>query len=404
MRSPSAVYITGIGAGTPLGWNFADVARNLLEGKSGVRKVDTFDVSHHPSQIAAMMDAVPCPATLDETQFRKFSRLEQLSLWCVEQALRDAGLWDKRSSPRIGLVLGTASEWGWHWEDEFWDKGRHPDAVADKPAIIETVQRELGMTGPRLTMSSACASGNFALAQARRWLQLGWVDVCLAGGCDASVTPLTLAGFGNLRALSRQNATPTTASRPFDKARDGFVLGEGGTVFVLEREESAAKRSAMLYGELAGCGLTSDAFHPVIPSPEPAQSIAAIRTALADARIDPADVDYVNAHGTSTPVGDVGEARALRAVFGGLANCIPVSSTKSMTGHLLTAAAAVEALACLASIRFGALPPTINLDEPDAECDLRHVAKQAIEQPVRIAISNSFGFGGSNSCAVFRAA
>jgi 3-oxoacyl-[acyl-carrier-protein] synthase II len=254
-----------------------------------------------------------------------------------------------------------------------------------------------------VTLSTACATGNFALAQARRWLELGWADICLAGACDKAITPLVMAGFGNLRALSRQNDRPQAASRPFDRQRDGFVLGEGGAVFVLEPASRARRRGARAYGELAGCGLSSDAYHLVIPSPEPVHAIAAMRSALEEARVDPTEVGYVNAHGTSTPVGDIAEAKALREVFGAAVKSVPVSSTKSMTGHLLTAASALEALACLATFRYGALPPTINLDDPDPECDLYHVANQAQERKVRVAISNSFGFGGSNSCAVFKA-
>ncbi len=405
MTVNEAVWITGVGAGTPLGWDFATIARNLLDGRSGVRKVESFDVSQHPSQIAAVLDKVPCAEGLDEAAFANFSRLEQLSLWCCVQALRTAGLFDRRERCRIGLIFGTATEWGWHWEDGMWNRGEGPvcEPQHDRPALLATLRRTLGLTGPGVTLSTACASGNFALAQARRWLELGWVDACLAGACDTAVTPMTLAGFGNLRALSRLNDNPQAASRPFDRARDGFVLGEGGTVFLLERASSARLRGVKVYGELAGCGLSSDAYHPVIPAPEPTQSITAIRNALADARLDPSDIDYVNAHGTSTPVGDVVECKALRDVFGERLRTIPVSSTKSMTGHLLTAAAALEALACLATFEYDAIPPTINLDDPDPECDLRHVAHHAIEQPVRIAISNSFGFGGSNSCAVFKA-
>jgi 3-oxoacyl-[acyl-carrier-protein] synthase II len=403
--SPEAVWITGCGAGTPLGWDFDTVADNLLAGKSGVCKVESFDVSQHPSQIAAMIGAVPCPKVWDSEDFARRNRLERLSLWCCVQALQDAGLWEQRSDLRIGLVFSNSTEWGWYWEDDV--RERHQtkicDPASDPPALVANLKKELGLNGPAVTISSACASGNFALAQARRWLQLGWADVVIAGGCDTTVTPMTLAGFGNLRALSRQNDRPQAASRPFDRARDGFVLGEGGTVFVLERAASARRRDAHVYGEMAGCGLTSDAYHPVIPSPEPAQAIVAIRSALRDARIDPADVDYINAHGTSTPVGDIAEAKALREVFGERINDVPVSSTKSMTGHLLTAAAAIEALACLATFERLAIPPTINLDDPDPECDLNHVAHQARTAPVRIAISNSFGFGGSNSCAVFRA-
>ena len=405
MKFPEAVWITGVGTGTPLGWDFSTVAGNLIAGKSCVSRIQSFDVSQHPCQIASVLEPIPCPPGCDNLAFTKMSRLEQLGLWCSVQALRDAGLWESRQTKRIGLVIGNATECGWFWEEDLTKRGTKPvcDPANDPPAFLGTLKNILGLTGPILTLSSACASGNFALAQARRWLELGWVDACIAGGCDAAVTPMTLAGFGNLRALTRQNDRPQAASRPFDKTRDGFVLGEGGTVFVLERSSFARQRGVHVYGELAGCGLSSDAYHPVIPSPEPTQAIIAIRDALNDAQINPADVDYINAHGTSTPVGDIAESKALREVFGESIKTVPVSATKSMTGHLLTAAAALEALACLATFEYSAIPPTINLDNPDPECDLCHVAHTAQEKPVRIAISNSFGFGGSNSCAVFRA-
>jgi 3-oxoacyl-[acyl-carrier-protein] synthase II len=277
------------------------------------------------------------------------------------------------------------------------------DPARDRRPLVPFLMRSLGIAGPTITTSTACSTGNYALSLARRWLQQDWCDVCLAGACDLGVTPLVLAGFGNLRALSRRNDVPAAASRPFDKDRDGFVLGEGGAVFVLERAGSARRRGARAYGELAGVGLSNDAHHPVTPCPEPEQAVTAVRRALADAGVAPQDVGYVNAHGTGTPVGDTVEARGLREVFGEHYRGIPVSSTKSMTGHLLTAAAALEALACLATFRHRAIPPTINLDHPDPECELCHVPHVAREANVRVALSNSFGFGGSNSCAVFRA-
>jgi 3-oxoacyl-[acyl-carrier-protein] synthase II len=405
MKHPEAIWITGVGAGTPLGWDFATISANLIAGKSAVKKVDSFAVSQHPSQIAAVLDPIPCPAGWDAAEFAGRTRLEQLCLWCCVEALRDADLWSTRAEKRIGLIVGNATEWGWNWEDDAFTRGRWPgcDPANDRPPLVATLKRDLGLTGPALTMSAACASGNFALEQARCWLELGWVDACIAGACDTAVTPMTLAGFGNLRAISRQNDRPQAASRPFDKARDGFVLGEGGAVYVVERASAARRRGARVYGEMAGCGLSSDAYHTIIPAPEPVQAISAIRGALTDAKIDASDVDYVNAHGTSTPVGDIVESKALRNVFGERVQNVPVSSTKSMIGHLLTAASSVEALACLATFEYSAIPPTINLDDPDPECDLCHVAHQAREQAVRVAISNSFGFGGSNSCAVFRA-
>ena len=261
----------------------------------------------------------------------------------------------------------------------------------------------LKLTGPAVTLSAACASGNYALAMARRWLQMGWVDICLAGACDTGLTPMSLAGFGNLRALSRCNDNPKSASRPFDSDRDGFVMGEGGAMFVLEREETARERLAYAYGRIAGCGASSDAHHMVMPNPDPQPAIRAVRQALADARMTTKEIDYINAHATGTQAGDVAEVRVLQSVFDTELPRIPVSSTKSMTGHLLTASAAVEAVACLAAIERRTIPPTINLDTIDPQCPLNHVAKEARTETVRVTMSNSFGFGGSNTCLILAA-
>ena len=233
----------------------------------------------------------------------------------------------------------------------------------------------------------------------RHWLRLGLIDICVAGACDLAVSPIGLATFGNLRALSRRNDDPAAASRPFDRGRDGFVLGEGGVAFVLERASGARRRGAHAYAHVAGCGSSSDALHHVIPSSDPAPAAAAMSQALADARVEPGEVDHVNAHATSTPVGDVAEAAVLRFVLGDDTRRIPVTSTKSLTGHMLTAAGAFEALACLTAMRHQAIPPTINLEDPDVDL----VANEARPHPVRIVVSNSFGFGGSNTSLVLRA-
>jgi 3-oxoacyl-[acyl-carrier-protein] synthase II len=405
--SPSAaVWITGVGTCTPLGNTFDELARNLLAGQSCIRTVSTFPVQDHPCQVAGQIEAVPLPRNEDSSTFTSLHRLEQLTHYCCTQALVDAGLWEERSRLRIGLVLGIGAEWLELWEADGLKNGHIPgwQPPLSGDTIVERSARHLGLTGPVISVSAACASGNVALAQARAWMRLGWVDVCLAGACDMAVIPMALAGFGNLRALSRRNAEPQAASRPFDKGRDGFVMGEGGAVFVLESEERARRRSATVYAEVAGYGASSDAFNMVIPSPDPEPAVAAMRVALADAGVPPGQVDYINAHATSTPVGDIAEARVLHTVFGEDIHKIPISSTKSMTGHLLTAAAAVEALACVVAMRHGAVPPTINLDEPDPECDLCHVPHQAREHKVAVAVSNSFGFGGSNTCLVLRAA
>ncbi len=396
------VWITGVGAATPLGCEFAGIEANLLAGRSGVTRVCRFPTADYPSQIAAQIGEIPCPPACDPGAFSGKTKLERLALWCADTALRDAGLSGRQSEKRIGLILGLGAEWMFLWEADHLRGGtRIVDPLQDCESTIERARRALGLSGPSLALSAACASGNHALEIGRQWLRLGLVDLCVAGACDLAVTPIGLATFGNLRALSRRNDDPSAASRPFDRGRDGFVLGEGGVAFVLERAADARARTAHAYAEVAGCGSSSDAHHHVIPSPDPAPAASAMRRALADARVETGGVDHVNAHATSTPVGDAAEALVLRTVLGHDADRIPVTSTKSLTGHMLTAAGAFEALACLTALRHQAIPPTINLDDPDV--DLCLVAHEARPHPVRVTVSNSFGFGGSNTCLVLRA-
>jgi 3-oxoacyl-[acyl-carrier-protein] synthase II len=396
------VWITGVGAATPLGYALAEIESNLLAGRSGVSLVTRFPTDDYPSRIAAQLGAIHHPRASDAAAFGARPRLEQLVQWCAEGALRDAGLWGWHREARVGLVLGLGAEWMLLWEDDHNRGGtRLFDPEQDRESTIERARRSLEIDGPALALSAACASGNHALEIARRWLRLGLVDACVAGACDLAVTPIGLATFGNLRALSRRNSDPAAASRPFDRGRDGFVLGEGGVAFVLERAGDARGRDAHVYAEVAGCGATSDAHHHVIPSPDPAPAAAAMHQALDDAQVEPGGVDHVNAHATSTPVGDAAEAAVLRLVLGDDADRIPISSTKSLTGHMLTAAGAFEALACLTALRHQAIPPTINLDEPDV--DLCLVAHEARPHRVKVAVSNSFGFGGSNTSLVLRA-
>jgi len=402
MGTAEPVWITGVGAATPLGCDIAEIDANLLAGRSGVSLVTRFPTGDYPSRIAGQLSEPLEPRGRDVINFRSRPPLDQLAHWCASSALRDAGLAETHGEARVGLVLGIGAEWMTHWEADSQQGGmRLYDPDQDRDSTVERVHHELGLRGPALALSAACASGNHALEIARQWLRLGLVDICVAGACDLAVTPIGLATFGNLRALSRRNADPAGASRPFDRDRDGFVLGEGGVAFVLERAACARKRGAHVYAEVAGCGSSSDAFHHVIPSADPAPASAAVRQALADARVEPGQVDHVNAHATSTPVGDAAEAAVLRVVLGDDARRIPVTSTKSLTGHMLTAAGAFEALACLTAMRHQAIPPTINLDEPDV--DLCLVAKEARPHKVRIALSNSFGFGGSNTSLVLRA-
>lgn len=402
--SDDKIWITGLGMVTSLGNNFADFSTSLLAGKNGIRRVTGFDVSEHPCQIGGQVEIPRCPAELDSSTYDRMLPLEQAVLFSAASALKDAGLWEDRNRRRIGLVLGVGGEWLFHWDfaTRRGDNTIFDSGVCERAAVDMAID-VLQLSGPALSVGAACASGNHAFAHACTWLKMGWVDVCLAGAADIGITPYSLAAFGNLRALSRRNDSPETALRPFDRDRDGMVLGEGSCLFVLERADDAHRRSREAYAELAAVGTTSDAYHLVTPSPDPTQAIAAIRNGLAAAHVSPGEVDYINAHATGTPVGDAVEAKMLQAVFGDRTAQVPVSSTKSMTGHLLSAAAAVEATACLTAMEYGVIPPTMNLDNPDPECQLCHVANTPREARVRVAISNSFGFGGHNTSLVLKA-
>lgn len=399
-----AVWITGLGVATPLGFTFDELADSLMAGRSAVGPVTHFDPVDQPCRIASCLPPLPSPEGWDMAEFARLGNREQLLVFTAVNALRDAGCWENRSSLRVGVVVGIGCEWIATWAADL-DQGdgrRVYEPARDSQDLVTFTRQALELSGPSATVAAACASGNVALAQARRWIERGWVDICLAGACEIGTTPLGMAGFGNLGALTKRNDSPATASRPFDRGRDGFVMGEGGAFFVIESAARARRRGARPYGEVAGVGATSDAYHLVIPSSDSAPCVRAMRAALADARLNPEELDYVNAHATSTPVGDIFEAKALREVLGDAVSFVPVSGTKSMTGHLLSAASAIEALACLAAFERKAIPPTINLDDPDPECDLCHVPHEARPQEVRTALSNSFGFGGSNICVVFR--
>ena len=403
MTRDAAVWMTGLGAVTPIGNVLRQISQNLLAGKSGVRRVSGFENSEHPCRIAGQLDPITCPADFDPGIFNKLLPLERSVVRCCVDALHDSGLWDRRQNLRIGVVMGLGAERMQLWDNDYRNAGKRLfDPEGDADCIAHRTQRWLGLSGPVMTVSAACASGNQAISHACRWLDLGWVDVCLAGACDMGVTPYSMASFGNLRALSRRNDVPAEALRPFDQARDGMILGEGGAFFMLEPASDARRRSSRVYAEVAGFGASSDASHMVTPCSEPVRGIQAMQQALAMANVQPAEIDYINAHATGTLLGDVCETRILHGALGPACASIPVSSTKSMTGHLLSAAAAVEAIACLTAIREGAIPPTVNLDNPDPECNLCHVANQPREQAVHIAVSNSFGFGGNNTSLVLR--
>lgn len=403
--SDRAALITGIGAVTPLGNGFDAVADALVAGRCGVVEIDGAGFSREARQFAAPIGPIPA---LPPGTTAGFDRLGEMCLATSTLALADAGLSDLRGGgplfgTRVGIVLGIGAEHLKGWEADFLAGGRRVFAPARPAALVHRIADRLGILGPAVTVAAACASSGYALGLARRWIASGLVDACLAGGCDV-LSPSGFAAFYNLRALSRRGDDPSRASRPFDRDRDGFVMGEGGGVLVLESRRHALARGARVRGELAGVGMSGDATHMVIPSDDPAEAARAIRLALLDAGVEPSAVDYINAHAAGTPVGDVAEAAAIRLALGEAADRVPVSSTKSMSGHLVSGAAAFEAIACLAAIERQALPPTLNLDVPDERCRLDHVAHVARPSDVSVTASNSFGFGGANLCLVIRRA
>lgn len=425
MSKPTVgVAITGVGLVTPLGNDYPTFAANLLAGTSAARLlVDRDGGVEVALPVCQAEDPLP-PAGWDAAAFAALPRSQRLVLACCQAALEDAGLSCatcdlthapgsrrthqdsllRRSGLRVGLVLGSGGEMLRRWEGDWLQGGREVfEGRGDEQTLAELTSRRLGLAGPHLTVAAACASANYAIEVGRRWIEQGLVDGCLVGGVE-TLTAICRAAFYNLRALSRRTDDPPRASRPFDRDRDGFVMGEGAAILMLQRADLARARGQHVYAEVAGFGASSDAHHMIIPSSDPAPAAAAIRAALRDAQLDIEQVDYINAHATSTPVGDRAEARALAEVFGEALAQIPVSSTKSMTGHLLSAAAAVEAVACLVALERQQVPPTINLDDPDSQCALRHVPHRAMPHPVNVALSNSFGFGGSNTTLVLRKA
>ena len=393
------VWITGTGVATSLGFDLSTFSRNLLEGRSPVQVVIDQNANGEFRSPGCLLSTIPVPKGWTEETFRQLPRVQQAALWCCSESLVNSGWADVGDQLRIGLVLGVGGEWFHHWEMNTTGGGDDLYVAGEQHSLVNLTQQRLGLRGPTTTIAAACASGNHSLALARSWIQQGIVDVCIAGGVEI-VTPVCRATFHNLRALSRRIDDVTQASRPFDRGRDGFVMGEGAVAFMLESERVARRRGAQPLAEVAGYGASSDAHHMIIPSSDPQPAATAIQIALADAQVTPGDVSYINAHAPGTPVDDSCEARALQCVFGSHCATTPVSSTKSITGHLLSAAASIEALAGITAIRHRAIPPTLNLHDP--EHDLCHVPHHSIDADVRVVVSNSFGFGGSNTSLVLR--
>jgi len=403
------VVITGFGAVTPLATGVEESWRQLCQGKSGVARITKFDPSGSRVQIAAEIKDFHPEDFLDKKKIRRTDPFIQYALAAARMAIDYAGLTiNGDNASRVGIVLGSCAGGMTMYEKNLFtlrDEGADRVSPFFIPGFIANmaageISMAFGARGPSKCVVTACATGSNSIGDAFRLIQYDEADAMIAGGSDAYILPVGIAGFDKMRALSRRNSEPEKASRPFDKDRDGFVIGEGAGVVILEEIESAIRRGAKIYAELAGYGTNIDSFH--ITEPDWENQARCIKLALNDAAISPADVDYINAHGTSTVLNDVSETKAIKAALGEQSKSVPISSNKSMLGHLLGAAGVVEAIFTVLTMRDGIIPPTINYNTPDPDCDLDYVPNIARKVQVSTAISNSFGFGGVNATLVFR--
>lgn len=411
MNGRRRVVITGIGAVTPLGNDAETTWENLVAGESAAGPITRFDASAYATLFACEVKDFEPTRWIEHKQARRMDRFAQMVVAAARQAEADSGVDIAKEADRIGVAVATGIG-GLKAYQDCYDtlRDRGPDRVNpfSIPAIIPNmgaawVSMELGTKGPLSSQCTACAASNMAIGESMDAIRLGRAEVMLAGGAEAPITEVGIAGFGAMRALSRRNDDPKRASRPFDIERDGFVMGEAGAILVLEELEHARARGAKVYAELIGYGLSSDATHITEPDPTGQNPARSMRNAFADAGIDPSEIDYINAHGTSTPLGDASETRVIKIALGE-ENAVktPVSSTKGATGHCLGAAGAVEAIFTVLACRDGKLPPTINYEREDPQCDLDYIPNEARDADVRVACSNSFGFGGHNATIVVR--
>lgn len=394
---------TGIGVKTA--W------KNICEGRSGIGPITRFDPTGFETKIAGEVKGFNPELYIEKREIKKMDLFIQYALAATKEALEDAQLTiTPENGERIGVIVGTGLGGLPNIEkchQVLLEKGPSRITPFFIPMVIANLASgqiaiRFGAKGPNTCVVTACATGAHCIGDAFRAIVYGDADAIIAGGTEANITPLTVGGFNAMKALSTRNDEPTKACRPFDKNRDGFVVAEGAGILILEELEFALKRGAKIYAELVGYGYTGDAYHITAPSPDGDGAIRCMRMAIKDAGLNPEEIDYINAHGTSTPLNDLTETMAIKAVFGSHAKRIPISATKSMTGHLLGAAGSTEAIFTILSIYEGILPPTINYEEPDPECDLDYVPNVARRQPIRTAISNAFGFGGTNATLVFR--
>jgi 3-oxoacyl-[acyl-carrier-protein] synthase II len=404
---PRRVVVTGLGLISPLGIGTKATWEGLVAGRSGVGPITKFDVQDYPVRIAAEVQGFDPLLWFEPKEVKKFDTFVHYAVAASEMALEQSGLEIRGDNAhRVGVVIGSGIG-GFPMIEENHKKllDRGPKRVSPffiPGSIINmcsgVVSIRTGAKGPNMATCTACATSAHAISDAVLYIRHGYADAVIAGGSEAVITPMPLAGFASMRALSTRNDEPERASRPWDRDRDGFVIGEGAGIAVLEEYEHARKRGATILAEVLGFGMSSDAYHISAPSEDGDGAIRCMRAALDDANVNPEDVDYVNAHGTSTPAGDIVETMAVKGVFGSHADTIMVSSTKSMSGHLLGAAGGLEFGISVMAVLEGVVPPTINLDNPDPENDLDYVAHTAREVPVKIALTNSFGFGGTNGC------
>ena len=401
------VVVTGVGALTPVGNDVATTWQALLAGRSGTAPITKFDASSFPVRFAAELKGFDPSQYMDRKEIKRADQYTHYAVAAAKQAMADAGFGNGASHydpDRIGVVIGSGTGGLKVFEEQhdvYRERGPSkispffiPMFITDIAAGIVSMQ--FNAKGPNYATVSACATSAHAIGDAFRIIQYGDADVMICGGSEAAVTPMAIAGFANMKALSERNDSPETASRPFDATRDGFVMGEGAAVVILEELEHAKARGATIYAEVAGYGATGDAYHLTAPAPDGEGAQRAMRRALSDAGLQPADVQYINAHGTSTPANDLNETRAIKAVFGDAAANVNVSSTKGATGHMLGAAGAVEFVFSSLVVQGGMIPPTINYQTPDPELDLDYTPNAPVRRDVTAALSNSFGFGGHN--------
>jgi 3-oxoacyl-[acyl-carrier-protein] synthase II len=405
------VVVTGLGAITPIGDDVSSYWEGLSTARNGVAGITLFDASRHACRFAAEVKDFDPSGWLELKESKRWDRFCQFGVIAAKQAVAHAGLIiDESNQHRVGTAIGSGVGGLLMMETQAHVlKDRGPDRVSPfcVPMMIPNMATgltaiALGAKGPSSAVATACAAGSNAIGDAYRLIQMGLADVMVAGGAESAITPLGVAGFASAKALSFRNDDPTTASRPFDAERNGFVIGEGAGVIVLESLEHARARGAQILAEVVGYGMTCDAHHITSPTPGGVGGAEAMRLALKDARLEPEAVDYVNAHGTSTQANDSNETSAIKSALGDRAYRIPVSSTKSMTGHLLGGSGGIEAVAAVLAIEHNLVPPTINYQNPDPACDLDVVPNQAREHTLNVVLSNSFGFGGHNVCLAFR--